>query len=239
MLAGLDVHTARWVTEKCLKGPLVRGRTVIIVTHDIELLRGSVDSIIHIDTNGYVRQLKDFEADAAVKSEILAIEGEKHQEAVQAESADTPAKPKDAVASPQKLIPDEKVVRGAIGIHALKLYVTNAGGLAFWTLLWFLVFAEAGISLYQPFFLAKWVEKYVSNDPSAVKANRYVAGSDCSDPSLMVIRYFAGFAALIFAEVLLRVLKSLLWLRGSLRASRGIHQQLVRSILNVTFRQAH
>jgi hypothetical protein len=27
----LDVHTARWVIEKCFKGDLVRGRTVILV----------------------------------------------------------------------------------------------------------------------------------------------------------------------------------------------------------------
>lgn len=31
VLAALDVHTARWVVEKCLQGDLVRGRTVILV----------------------------------------------------------------------------------------------------------------------------------------------------------------------------------------------------------------
>ena len=31
VLAALDVHTAKWIVEKCLKGDLVRGRTVILV----------------------------------------------------------------------------------------------------------------------------------------------------------------------------------------------------------------
>ena len=31
VLAALDVHTARWVVEKCLQGDLVRDRTVILV----------------------------------------------------------------------------------------------------------------------------------------------------------------------------------------------------------------
>ena len=31
ILAALDVHTARWVVEKCLQGDLVRGRTVLLV----------------------------------------------------------------------------------------------------------------------------------------------------------------------------------------------------------------
>ena len=31
VLAALDVHTAKWVTEKCLSGNLVAGRTVLLV----------------------------------------------------------------------------------------------------------------------------------------------------------------------------------------------------------------
>lgn len=31
VLAALDVHTARWIVDKCLQGPLVKGRTVLLV----------------------------------------------------------------------------------------------------------------------------------------------------------------------------------------------------------------
>ena len=31
ILAALDVHTAKWIVEKCLEGDLVRGRTVLLV----------------------------------------------------------------------------------------------------------------------------------------------------------------------------------------------------------------
>ncbi len=31
VLAALDVHTAQWIVENCLKGDLVQGRTVILV----------------------------------------------------------------------------------------------------------------------------------------------------------------------------------------------------------------
>lgn len=30
-LSALDVHTAKWVVEKCLAGPLMKGRTVLLV----------------------------------------------------------------------------------------------------------------------------------------------------------------------------------------------------------------
>lgn len=31
VLSALDVHTARWIVDKCFKGDLVRGRTVVLV----------------------------------------------------------------------------------------------------------------------------------------------------------------------------------------------------------------
>jgi hypothetical protein len=34
VLAALDVHTARWVVEKCFKGDLIRGRTVLLVVSE-------------------------------------------------------------------------------------------------------------------------------------------------------------------------------------------------------------
>lgn len=37
VLAALDVHTARWIIDKCFKGDLVHGRTVILVVSNIHL----------------------------------------------------------------------------------------------------------------------------------------------------------------------------------------------------------
>lgn len=31
VLAALDVHTGRWIVDKCFKGDLISGRTVILV----------------------------------------------------------------------------------------------------------------------------------------------------------------------------------------------------------------
>jgi len=39
ILAALDVHTAKWIVEKCLEGDLVRGRTVLLVVCGCNRLR--------------------------------------------------------------------------------------------------------------------------------------------------------------------------------------------------------
>lgn len=31
ILAALDVHTSRWIVDKCLGGDLIKGRTVVMV----------------------------------------------------------------------------------------------------------------------------------------------------------------------------------------------------------------
>lgn len=41
ILAALDVHTAKWIVEKCLQGDLVRGRTVLLVVSVCKLSRVS------------------------------------------------------------------------------------------------------------------------------------------------------------------------------------------------------
>jgi ABC-type transport system involved in cytochrome bd biosynthesis fused ATPase/permease subunit len=47
ILAALDVHTAKWIVEKCLRGDVVRGRTVLLVVSVCEL---SGDSSAERDT---------------------------------------------------------------------------------------------------------------------------------------------------------------------------------------------
>jgi ABC-type nitrate/sulfonate/bicarbonate transport system ATPase subunit len=37
IFSALDVHTSRWIMEQCLAGPLLRGRTVLLVTHNVIL----------------------------------------------------------------------------------------------------------------------------------------------------------------------------------------------------------
>lgn len=37
VLAALDVHTSKWIINKCFKGDLVTNRTVILVTHNIAM----------------------------------------------------------------------------------------------------------------------------------------------------------------------------------------------------------
>jgi energy-coupling factor transporter ATP-binding protein EcfA2 len=48
ILSALDVQTARWICEKCLRGDIVRGRTVILVTHHIAMASSSAEFLVSL-----------------------------------------------------------------------------------------------------------------------------------------------------------------------------------------------
>jgi ABC-type multidrug transport system fused ATPase/permease subunit len=54
ILAALDVHTAVFIVKKCLKGDLLRGRTVLLVTHNVALTTPVADFVVSMGTDGRI-----------------------------------------------------------------------------------------------------------------------------------------------------------------------------------------
>ncbi|KJZ73976.1 hypothetical protein HIM_06644 [Hirsutella minnesotensis 3608] len=52
-LSAVDSHTAQWIFTNCIKGPLMRNRTCVLVTHNIQLCVPSADYVVVLD-NGRV-----------------------------------------------------------------------------------------------------------------------------------------------------------------------------------------
>ncbi|POR38233.1 ATP-dependent bile acid permease [Tolypocladium paradoxum] len=52
-LSAVDAHTAQWIFTNCIKGPLMRNRTCVLVTHNVQLCVPSADYVVVLD-NGRV-----------------------------------------------------------------------------------------------------------------------------------------------------------------------------------------
>ncbi|KAF8994841.1 P-loop containing nucleoside triphosphate hydrolase protein [Hymenopellis radicata] len=128
VLAALDVHTAKWIVEKCFAGDLVKGRTIILVTHNVALTQPLADFVVSVkdgrisaqgsalDVLGKTESLKD----EATKDEQSLVKG--------AQEIDGPA---DKKAS-GKLIVAEEMEEGHVGWPGLQLYFTALGGNHVW-----------------------------------------------------------------------------------------------------------
>lgn len=189
VLAALDVHTARWIVDKCFKGDLVRGRTVLLVTHNVAMASPIAHYVVSLGADGQVLS-RGSVSDAMAMDKTLAHEVEEEAqiiektetEVVDAEEPDAKAKQADG-----KLIVAEEVAEGHISWaarkypkafrcvlacslpSAVRIFFSALGGkhsLAFW------FFFTVGLALsdvfssLQTFWMGAWAEAYDRVDRS-------------------------------------------------------------------------
>ncbi|GAA5956181.1 hypothetical protein JCM21900_006830 [Sporobolomyces salmonicolor] len=84
-LSAVDSHTARHLYRKCLKGPLLEARTVVLVTHHISLCLGGSDYLVRISDGRIAMQGAVADLDKSEITSELVVEDE---EAANAEVED-------------------------------------------------------------------------------------------------------------------------------------------------------
>ncbi|KAJ7270116.1 multidrug resistance-associated ABC transporter [Mycena haematopus] len=166
-LSAVDSHTSRTLYEKCLRGPLLANRTVVLVTHHVQLVLPGAYYLVRmldgrIDTQGSVKELRaqgildDIAEDAAVevKKEELAVAKEV------ASDLEVEADPKDVVEKkPRKLVKDEHREVGGVKWKIYKSYL-KASSYSIWCFLAFVVVLQQLLSVGDKLWIKTWGEAY-------------------------------------------------------------------------------
>ncbi|KIY70664.1 P-loop containing nucleoside triphosphate hydrolase protein [Cylindrobasidium torrendii FP15055 ss-10] len=222
ILAALDVHTAHWVVQHCLAGQLVRGRTVILVTHNVKLVRPIAYFVVSIKHGRVDGQ--------GTPNDVLG-----HVEIADEEDAGTlPTQSKDAIfpaaeagskdRKDGKLTIPEEINEGLVGWDALKLLFDGmSGGHAI--LFFATVFGGYGVTealnVGQAWWLGFWASKYEDgHQPEDVSA-------------LVHVGSLGGFTVVTICVYALNLTN---YNAGALRAARTIHRRLMDSVLGTTLR---
>ncbi|KAI0918361.1 hypothetical protein AcV5_002367 [Taiwanofungus camphoratus] len=222
VLAALDVHTARWIVEKCFKGDLIRGRTVILVTHNIAMAIPISEFVVSLGTDGRILSqgglsnalAKDDKLAAAVAEEIKEIE--KAEEEV--DQIIPEVKQADG-----KLIVAEEISEGHVSWQALQLFFTSLGGrhpVAFWFWLFGSYILSELASVIQIWVLGLWARQYEKHQSSEVAVSYYLS----------------VYAVLTLVAMVLYCTCWIVYLFGTIRAWKDIHEKLISSILGTTLR---
>ncbi|KZV76922.1 P-loop containing nucleoside triphosphate hydrolase protein [Peniophora sp. CONT] len=223
VLSALDVHTARWIVDKCFKGDLVRGRTVVLVTHNVALVGSLADYVVSLN-NGSVAS--HGEPDETIKKDDSLLQEAQEEDEVmdkadQEIDTSTPDAKDDSGAG--KLILAEEVQEGRISLDAWNIFFGNLGGnhsISFWTVfLGFLTLSQV-LSSGQAYFMGIWSEQYDRQPASEVNAAFYLG---------IVVLIMLG-SCLTYAG------GNYTYIFGIIRAVRKIHKELVESILGTTLR---
>ncbi|KAG6919579.1 hypothetical protein DXG01_004242 [Tephrocybe rancida] len=170
VLAALDVHTAKWIVEKCFAGDLIQGRTVLLVTHNVAMARPIAGYVVSMAIGGTI-QTRGSISEALSKDTRLAEElAEEEAVIAEVESEIDSPPPADEVKSDGKLIVAEEIEMGHVSWAALKLYFSGLGGnnpiLFFITVIIGLLLCDLSNAT-QTWYLGYWASQWLDVTPTS------------------------------------------------------------------------
>ncbi|KAF9013113.1 multidrug resistance-associated ABC transporter [Cyathus striatus] len=219
VLAALDAHTSKWIVEECLLGDIVKGRTVLLVTHNVTLTLPTAHFIVEVGIDGRISKETLAPLDHLPKK-ILQIVEDIHTDDLAAAS-EIEEKELNSPKPDGKLIVAEDIAKGRVGWRAMKLYLSSLGGR--YPISFFLAWIAGSIASdsannFQMWYLGYWGSQYAPGH------------------SVQASYYLSIYSLLLTATVIIRSSVVLHYSLGTIRASRLIHSTLIGSIMRSTMR---
>ncbi|KAF8890823.1 multidrug resistance-associated ABC transporter [Gymnopilus junonius] len=169
-LSAVDSHSSRFLFDRLLCGPLLANRTVVLVTHHVELVLPGAHYLVRmldgrIDTQGTVADLRargllegierDSSTDVPIEkqferqAEVIAVE----------EIMEVESKPLNKTKKPRKLIKDEHRETGGVKWSIYKSYL-KASSYWIWGILACIVIINQFIGIAEKLWVRTWGEAY-------------------------------------------------------------------------------
>ncbi|KDQ09185.1 hypothetical protein BOTBODRAFT_179201 [Botryobasidium botryosum FD-172 SS1] len=191
-LAAVDMHTARHLVQQCFQGPLMKDRTIILVTHHVTLCLPATAFIVELANGAVLRQgsVNELEVQAELPRVIEAEEVHPQEESeeemhppvtVAKNEADMPHRAASPTKGPEvgKLVDAEARAEGRVSLSTYLTYIRAAGWPA-WTLSFVFLVLIRAITIGNQFFLARWAEAY----SPAAQGTRGLLAADAASAEL-------------------------------------------------------
>lgn len=221
-LSALDHQTAESIVRRCFAGPLLRGRTVVLVTHRTELCLGLARQIIQI-SNGRAKQLDPEDAAANALQKVSSTESTKGSE--------EPNLEQEQAAIPDKFLEDEHREHGDVKLSIYWEYI-KAGKLKWWFAIVLTQVLFRIIDVSNTWFLKQWGEAYdrpiesFSSDPF----------DDLPSPEANIRPWLLGFFLIGLARALVFFLAQSFMLVIVYHAGRTMFRDVMAKVSHATFR---
>ncbi|GAC95425.1 ATP-binding cassette transporter [Pseudozyma hubeiensis SY62] len=251
VLAAVDSHTARRLVDECLCGDLMRGRTVILVTHHVETVLPHVAHVAMLDggrirasgspadlqAEGLLSTLIESEAsgsDADSKGKQAAsdqlVEEAAKDAAVEAQAKsqaeeDETKKVNVAGASPGrgKLVSAERKSTGGVKRDIYVTYLSAFGWLAVALVLSCITISRSS-DLLERYWLSFWGHAY-ENPPYQAKRGWF------SDPSTNAAPYLLVYTGILLTWLLFGNMSMFVSARSGIAASNKLFERMLRTVV--------
>ncbi|KAK6706629.1 ABC transporter 7 [Fusarium graminearum] len=195
-LSAVDSHTAQWIFSNCIRGPLMKNRTCVLVTHNTTLCVPSSDYVVLLD-NGRVEiqgpsaeviasgklgeEIQKTQPGSANPSRIpsrvpSSVGDDETTVNGQGDALDGVDSSKDTKSKPKKDAMEETKATGSVKWPVLKLYLQAMGPWWFWVVALFVFVAQQVSGLATNLWVREWANQYVEQGGPIgmeVKSNAY------------------------------------------------------------------
>ena len=144
VLSALDAHTSQFIVQQCFAGKLFQDRTLVLVSHQVDLCMPLVDLVVSVD--GEVSCCPS----TAENTEVAALE--------------PVGSPSTENETTRQVYKDENLASGTVQAKHYWFVITAAGGFGYWFLLALLYFGARGTDVLRSLWLEHWSADPDPND---------------------------------------------------------------------------
>nr|XP_046244081.1 multidrug resistance-associated protein 5 [Scatophagus argus]XP_046244082.1 multidrug resistance-associated protein 5 [Scatophagus argus]XP_046244083.1 multidrug resistance-associated protein 5 [Scatophagus argus] len=237
-LSALDAHVANHIFRNAIRKQL-RHKTVIFVTHQLQYLVDCDDVILmregSIVEHGNHDNLMKLNRDYATMFNHFQLGDTPFVEAPSRKKGSSQRKSADikpgSVKKNAPVVKDngEEQPCGGVAWPVFRLYMAACGGSASCLVILVLFVLNVGSSAFCQWWLSYWINQG-SGNTTVTQGNSSAVSSSIRDNPMMQ-HYAAVYASSMGIMLLFKVLRGIAFVKGTLRASSKLHDQLFHKIL--------
>uniref|UniRef100_A0A674AHW8 ATP-binding cassette sub-family C member 5 n=1 Tax=Salmo trutta TaxID=8032 RepID=A0A674AHW8_SALTR len=231
-LSALDAHVGNHIFNNAIKKQL-RHKTIVFVTHQLQYLVDCDDVIFmregSITEQGSHEDLMRLNRDyAAMFNNLHCKVGGSvwERDSTQRNLSYSTSLPP---CPPGQLMQVEERGRGSVPWSVYGVYIQASGGALAFLLILALFVLNVGSTAFSNWWLSYWI-KQGSGNTTVLVGNSSVVSESMRDNPLM--QHYAGvYASSMGVMLLLKLLRGIIFVKGTLQASSRLHEELFRKIL--------
>ncbi|XP_026086887.1 multidrug resistance-associated protein 5-like [Carassius auratus] len=243
-LSALDAHVGNHIFNNAIRKHL-RGKTVIFVTHQLQYLVDCDDVIFmrdgSITEQGSHEDLMNLNGDYAAIFNNLQLgetpfievpnknSGSSLKKPLENKKAGSVKKEKPANQGDGQLMQVEERGKGSVPWAVYKVYIQALGGWSVFLFILALFVLNVGSTAFSNWWLSYWIKQGSGNTTVQV-GNSSVLSESMRDNPLMQ-HYAAVYTMSMGIMLLLKLLRGIVFIKGTLRASSRLHDELFQKIL--------
>jgi ABC-type multidrug transport system fused ATPase/permease subunit len=217
VLSALDVHVGKYIFQHCITGELLHGRTVILVTHHVNMAKKAARKIIVMESGKIVSEVHSVDSLANLGAEAQRLLRETEDEADdKLDEGAIPTKVDSTTQKPEKsgkLVLEEERAVGRISRTTVFEYMSYFGSPVFIAGLWLAVSLGQAGNILSNWWIARWSDAY--NDLGPATNSGF---------------YLTGAALIAVAIAVFEGVDSTFYQLGGWTAAKKLHYKLVRGV---------